>query len=637
MWLIPELSPNETRQRSKLDRFFDHQTKAQALVRESIQNSIDAGISEDKAVEIKFSFNRLSKDKIKKYFDGENHDLEKHLNSCGISIPSKSLQCLVIEDFNTEGLTGPIDNMEYDDEDNPVSGNFIGFWWSEGLSDKRKGSGGSHGVGKITLSTSSNINTFFAYTVRKDEPKKLLIGYSQLKYHSFDRHQFKGYARYGKMDKNEQIWPYDERKDSKNIEKAQNDFNLKRTNESGLSVIIPGIDEEIDFKVIIRSVAKEFYLPLMQGQLKVEVSDLTQHLKIDAENIISIAEKYLDDIVDKELIKSAKEMLILLDSKMFYPKYDTDLGKIRGREILPEDFTEEDLEKMQNYYSFGKMVGATIPVKVRVQNEKYGKVELKNSRFHIFIKKNDDLKLKRSTNYIRDKLLINNEGVGTIKPFSVAFLYVNETELSDFLKYAEDPGHERWVYKTLYENGSIDAENDTPLRLIKSSISNFYNVLAGVGEDQIVDNVLPEIFNVPEKKAGGKKGFTSPDPDPDPETKSLSPFVISKLNGGFKIKQSNDIGKLHDEELITIPFLVTIETGYYKITGGGVAKYNSLDFDLSDKNHFEVIHENTKSISRIENRLVVEIRDNNFSVTVTGFDENRDLEIKCKLSEPEVA
>jgi len=637
MWLVPELSPNETRQQSKLDRFFDHQTKAQALVRESIQNSLDAGISEDEAVEIKFTLNNLSKDKLKKYLDGENHDLEKHLNSCGISIPSKSIRCLTIEDFNTEGLTGPIDNMEYDDDDNPVSGNFIGFWWSEGLSDKRKGSGGSHGVGKITLSTSSNLNTFFAYTVRKDEPKKLLIGYSQLKYHSFDRHQFKGYARYGRMDNNEQIWPYDEIKNSKIIEKAQHDFNLQRTNESGLSVIIPGIDDEIDFKAIVCSVAKEFYVPLMKGQLKVEVSDLTKHLQVDAENIISIADKYLDDIRDIELIKSAQEMLKLLDSKMFYPKHDIDLGKVRGREILPEDFTEEDLKTMQNYYSYGKMVGATIPVKVRIQNEKSGIEELKSSRFHIFIQNNEDLKLKRSTNYIRDKLLINNEGTGTVKPFSVAFLYINETELSDFLKYAEDPGHERWVYKTLYDNGNIDTENDTPLRLIKSSISDFYNVLAGVGEDQIVDNVLPEIFNVPEKKAGGKKGFTSPDPDPDPKTKSLSPFVISKLNGGFKIRQSNDIRQLLDEELITIPFVITIETGYYKITGGGVTKYNALDFDLSDKDQFEVIHENTKSVSRIENKLVVEVTDNNFSVTVTGFDENRDLEIKCQLIEQEVA
>ena len=92
-------------------RNFDHQTKAQALVRESIQNSLDAGISEDKAVEIKFSFHKLSKDILKKYFKGKNHDIEKHLNSCGISIPSKSLRCLVIEDFNTEGLTGSIDNL----------------------------------------------------------------------------------------------------------------------------------------------------------------------------------------------------------------------------------------------------------------------------------------------------------------------------------------------------------------------------------------------------------------------------------------------------------------------------------------------------------------------------------------------
>lgn len=637
MWIIPELGPNETRQQSKLDRFFDHQTKAQALVRESIQNSLDAEVSREQPVRISFSFSKITKDKLEEYFKGEDHDLEKHLKSCGISLTSKAHDCLVIEDFNTEGLTGPINNMSYDEDDNPVSGNFIGFWWSEGLSDKRKGSGGSHGVGKITLSTSSNINTFFAHTIRQEDPKGLLIGYSQLKYHSFDRRQFKGYARYGMKAENEQIWPYDEKENQKIIEKARNDFNLKRSNETGLSVIIPSIDDEINFNAVIESVIKEFYVPLMRGQLQVEVYDLEEELIIGTENVISVANKYLKGVRDRELIANAKEMLDLLDSGMFYTAHGTDLGKVRKRGILQEDFNETDLEKMQNTFASGKMVGATIPVKVKTQNQDSGQDEIKSSRFHLFVKNDEESELKRSTNYIRDKLLINNEGGGIIKPFSVAFLYVTDEELSDFLKYAEDPGHERWVYKTLYENGNVKEGDDTPLRLIKSSVSDFYNILAGVAEDQKIDNVLPEIFTIPEKKTGGKKGTTSPDPDPDPPSHSSSPFVFSKIQGGFKVKQSKDIELLLDSGLIEIPFRIKIETGYYKTTGGGISKYNPLDFDLSDTTQFEITNESAETIIREENILSLEVMDKKFSVTAIGYDENRDLEIRCKLIEPEVA
>ncbi len=637
MWIIPELAPNETRQQSKLDRFFDHQTKAQALVRESIQNSLDAEVSREKPVRISFSFNKITKDSLEEYFKGEDHSLEKHLKSCGISLPSKAQRCLVIEDFNTEGLTGPINNMSYDEHENPVSGNFIGFWWSEGLSDKRKGSGGSHGVGKITLSTSSNINTFFAHTIRQENPEGLLIGYSQLKYHSFAKRQFKGYARYGKKSENEQIWPYDDKENQKILEKIRNDFNLKRTNETGLSVIIPSIDDEINFNSVIESVLKEFYVPLMRGQLQVEVYDFKKELIIDTENVISVSNEYLESAIDRELITNAKEMLDLLDSGIPYTVDGTGLGKIRKRGIVKEDFDKVDLEKMQTNFASGKMVGATIPVKVKTQNQDTGQEEIKSSRFHLFVKNDEQSELKRSTHYIRDKLLINNEGGGIIKPFSVAFLYVTDEELSDFLKYAEDPGHERWVYKTLYENGSFKEEDDTPLRLIKSSVSDFYNILAGVAEDQKIENVLPEIFTIPERKTGGKKGATSSDPDPDPKSHSSSPFVFSKIMGGFKVKQSRDIEMLFDSGLIEIPFRIKIETGYYKTTGGGISKYNPLDFDLSDTTQFEITSESTEAIARVENTLLVEVTGKKFSVTVVGFDENRDLEIRCLLIEPEVA
>lgn len=635
MWIIPELGPNETRQQSKLDRFFDHQTKAQALVRETIQNSLDAVKEKRKPVTVSFSFNKIGQENFEKYFEGEDHNLDQHLKSCGIKTSSTIYNCLLIEDFNTEGLTGPIDNMAYEDDGTPVSGNFIGFWWSEGLSDKRKGSGGSHGVGKITLSTSSNLNAFLAYTFREYDNEELLIGYSQLKYHSFDKRQFKGYGRYGKKI-DDRIWPYTKTDDQNILKIFKKDFSLKRSSETGLSVVIPDVDEEINLEKIIESVLKEFYVPLMRGQLKVEVSNPNKELIIKADNIFSIANKYLSSSKDRALIDCAQEMLALLDSGIVYPKHGTDLGKVRGRGILPEDYSEDDLEKMQNRFLSGKMVGTTIPVKIKTKNEKTGKIEVKNSRFHLFIKNDEESLLKRNTNYIRDKLLINKEGGGVVKPFSIAFTYITDEELSDFLKYAEDPGHERWVYKTLYDNGEVDQEDDTPLRLIKSSVSDFYNLLAGVAEDETVDNVLPEIFNIPEKRTGGKGGSRSPHPNPNPRVRSKSPFVLSKITGGFKAKQSKSINQLIESGLIEIPFRIQIKTGYYKTTGGGISKYNPLDFELSDTTKFDIKSKNAEAILRENNRLIFEITDNKFSITVRGFDENRDLEIRCQLTSMEV-
>src|SRR5699024_6924510 len=133
---------------------------------------------------------------------------------------------------------------------------------------------------------------------RNDDNKELLIGYSQLKYHSFDKKQFKGYGRYGKKDNNERIWPYDGETDEEIIKRVTDDFILERGAESVLSIIIPAIDEYIVFEIIIESVLKEFYLPLMNGVLEVEVTDLISEEFITTKNVSSISEKYLKDEKD---------------------------------------------------------------------------------------------------------------------------------------------------------------------------------------------------------------------------------------------------------------------------------------------------------------------------------------------------
>lgn len=629
MWKIPKQGFNEPRQKSKLDRFFDNQTKAQALIRESIQNSLDAEVDQDKPVEIRFAFDRISQEKFKKYYRGYDRDLNEHLRACGKNPDHNPIKYLTIEDYNTEGLTGPIDHMEYDDNDNPVTGNFIGFWWSEGLSDKRKGSGGSHGVGKITLSTSSTLNTFLALTKRNDDKRELLLGYSQLKYHSFDRSQYKGYGRYGKLN-NGRIWPYDDENLDK-IDQFRNDFNIKRSDETGLSVVIPAIDEDINFESIIESILKDFYLPLMNNQLVITVSDLAKELTIDSKNLVETSQKYLNNRKDRELITSAQEMLDLLDSGMVYPKYDTGLGKVRKRGIKTSDFHEEDLEKMQKEFTAGQMVGVTIPVTIKHKSQNSNGNETEKSRFHLFIKNNEDTKLKRSTNYIRDKLLIKNEGTSMIKPYSVAFVYINDDGLSEFLKQAEDPGHEQWFYKTLRENGNF--EEDTPLRLIKNAVSDFYNVLAGVEEDQTVHSILPNIFNVEEEDAGDTDGPIGPKPPPPIKSKSKSPFVLSRKSGGFEVKKSKDIDDLLESGLIAFPFRIQVKMGYEKTTGSGIKNYKPMDFDISKTEQFDIKSENGAVVRRDNNLLIVEITDKNYSITVTGFDKNRDLEIRCKLNE----
>jgi len=95
------------------DEFFKTQDLADALVRESIQNSLDARIPRSRApVRVRFRFaagpHALHPDAVREYFGG----LEPHLLAVAKTIHTllprrdEAMPYLLIEDFGTRGLTG---------------------------------------------------------------------------------------------------------------------------------------------------------------------------------------------------------------------------------------------------------------------------------------------------------------------------------------------------------------------------------------------------------------------------------------------------------------------------------------------------------------------------------------------------
>ena len=159
---------------------------AQALVRESIQNSLDARLS-DEPVTIRITLaangDALSPVQVTDYF----RDAWPHYQAAGnglINAPSPRERCpfLVIEDFGTRGLTG--DPAQADPDPDPAIKNpFCLFFRAEGLSAKSGTELGRWGVGKFVFPRSSRASTHFGLTVRHDDGRRLLLGASTLKAH----------------------------------------------------------------------------------------------------------------------------------------------------------------------------------------------------------------------------------------------------------------------------------------------------------------------------------------------------------------------------------------------------------------------------------------------------------------------
>src|SRR5258708_10974469 len=83
-----------------------------------------------------------------------------------------TVRLLLVEDFNTRGLTGDPAALDND--------NFHNFWRRHGRSGKGGKSAGRWGLGKLVFSTSSQIRSFFGFTVRTGDPSPLLMGHAAL-------------------------------------------------------------------------------------------------------------------------------------------------------------------------------------------------------------------------------------------------------------------------------------------------------------------------------------------------------------------------------------------------------------------------------------------------------------------------
>lgn len=172
-WRFNTMRPSDKSREPIQGEFFSTDAisnPGEALIREGIQNSLDARKNGEKVmVRIRISGPdaAIARDDVKPFLTG----LEEHLRVPGNGlreIPGDQENCpiLVFEDFGTTGLTGNPAEWK------PQSGSknhFYHFFRAEGRSDKGEKDIGRWGVGKQVFPRSSRVNTVFGLTMRSDE------------------------------------------------------------------------------------------------------------------------------------------------------------------------------------------------------------------------------------------------------------------------------------------------------------------------------------------------------------------------------------------------------------------------------------------------------------------------------------
>jgi len=595
----PERSPHEA-------EFFNvgDLDPSSALVRESIQNSLDAKLNSHNTVHVKFTLGTKPKEKINPYYS----DLLSHVQSCGFKLDSATkdqFTYLLIEDFGTRGLDGPISRTEVSDGQ---KSNYYNFWWREGISRKEGRDAGRWGLGKTVFFVCSELRSFWGLTVRQDDNKEFLLGKALLKSHRYNNTQYDYYGYYC-IGENQPIESTDE------ITKFKQEFKISRNNESGLSIVIPFPIKEITEKDLLRAVILHYFYSIIRGFLTVEVQANSHRTFVDKQTIFNIASQ----IDWKGTLWEKHPVTNLL--YFIYNAVNTQNTQFITLEkfVLPkitEDLFGNKLEYARKLFSEGKLVPIKIPIQITFTDG-----TAVESYFHTFIQRDEELP-KVEEFYIRSGITISE--IKMVKTNNIrALLTAEDDTIARFLGDSESPAHTDWKERT--ENFKLKYQNAVyTLRYVRSSLRELTRIL-DVPSPGVDRNFLKDIFHIP-KERGEKMGTEENEPDIPVITHKQGDFLVRPLQGGFHIS----LAKKDSFE----SFFSLIEVAYDTKTGNPFSRYDPWDFIFDSSGHgYGKISPQIKGgkIEKMEwNTILFSIDSPKFELKTSGFDQNRDVVLRIK-------
>lgn len=601
--LFRSLPANEMeRPPTQRDQFDNDEVElADALVRESIQNSLDAhDNAESQSVRVCFNIKEFKPEEraqVLRLLDAEQ--LNEHLALTGLPTldPAENMSALTIEDFGTTGLVG-----RWDDWDEKP---FCDFWRRMGRSHKGGQSLGRWGLGKLVFSSTSRARIFLGLTVRNDDAKALLMGQAVLTHHKMpdgsrlDSHAF--YAVRGKL--REEMFQVPERSPDE-IKSFKTLFGLMRADEPGLSIVVPALrDNIISLERIAQGVLRNYFFPILFGRLEVQVG----------ETIINEA--------------SFADLAAKLDADRFagghLASFIQAMKESRGSDasapfILPKDWAEKpmdialgtQLDVMREQLNNGEVIAVRAPLLMKRKD---------GTELPSFV----DAFLQRGPTdtqalFVRHAIVLNAEHRYFRGGKVFAALIADDWAVSEFLGDAENPAHTGW---------SASAENVVSkwrnargrLSDIRCLLKRLYNSLESAIETTD-KNALVSFFSVASEE--GSKGPSTKGPVVRPPViPHIAPkpksFRLTRLGDGFKLQE----GSLNEEDL---PLTIRVRAAYDVSRGDPFKKHNSADFDFNKK-EMEIQALGATTTVNSPNILFIEIKKPRFVVNVKGFDPNRDL------------
>lgn len=602
--------------------FFTGSETAESIVREGIQNSLDARLARGQACRVRiYASNSRGATPARAtapWLDG----LQPHLKAVSSDLPDYPSQIepcsfLVFEDFGTKGLNGDVALRKRTDERN----DFFGFFFSEGASQKGGVEQGSNGIGKIVFTRASRIRTFFGLTIRSDDKRELLMGRSILKIHEIagsvvEPDGFWGVSVGGRPD------PCEDRSVVSEFKKA---FNLQRADEAGLSIVVPYYRSSDDLtpNTLALHVLRHFYYPILLDHLSVEIESPTQKLTIQRDNLLELAETLAAGERDlKADIELAVDATTTPDSDFFHVSVPPAADSQKWEEsLVPRELVDRILERNASH---------PLAIRVPVQIHKRDKSVVRGT-FDVFLHPTED---NAHAVFVRNELIIPRAGGPSRSPLPKwrALVRIEDQILSSFLRAAENPAHTEWTETT--ENFRKDYMARTGvLGFVRAAPKQLLEIATRVGQKPTSQATASFFFvfddEIPgdEPAAGddtkddpSEKGPKGPPPGP---SRPQSARLDVNPAGGFVLRPN--VGAKTASS-------IRVRCAYQTRSGDAFAKYVPADFDVASSSISW--RQDTQGLAPLhldQNELRFQVQQPDWVLSVTGFDPNRNLTVRWEV------
>lgn len=598
--------------------FFAEESLQSALVRESIQNALDAEIDPEVPVCIRYSLGETAVgDLPASLFDG----LRDHVDSSDVTSWPEVDTCkwLLIEDFNTVGLSGDPYDDPVGDED--LSNHYFYFWRNTGRTDKKSDERGSWGIGKAVFQSASKTRTFFGLTVRHDDGAKLLRGKSVLSTHFIGDDRFMPRGHFGEFSKT----PGEENfalpiVESGLLDEVSETFGAKRGDRSGLSVLVPWLDEEVDGEWtadrLALAVCEQYFLPIVAGQLIVEIERAGRVLSIDRESIETVVKSEIE-VGDAGQIAELMEQIhfaewattVSRDEYICLPEPALEKGTNWSTIQLPPDRIEE----LRESFDEGKRLAFRCGCGVFPQD-----ADPEVAWFSVFMERDDSLVAPHVT-YVRRGITIPKVSSGA-PPGVRALVSINWPMLGKLLGDVENPSHTRWEPRKARANLRW-IRKETSIQFVERSVKEILGQLRS-DEDEVDISAFSELFSFErhleqtKKRKKKRKGTGGGDVEV-PKTEPA--FSVSKISGGVVVR--GEKGLAADDRL-------RLRLAYERRSGDAFGKWDARDFQVED---LDASIQSGEFETRDGQVLIARVDDPaDFELEIVGFDLHRDLRVDVR-------